>query len=475
MTRELWGVLAAAVVLIVGIFMIRRWWIQLKRLPDGAVPLYRERHTDALNSQLIGAFMLVGIGSYGAQQIRRLLVVLAQCGLEPLVGSVLIVENDSQQRKRFHEAIPPSYHDRVVYGFSDAYSGGMSNLPIAEVLEYVDIWGVPIERATYDVIDLHLRRNGNRAPSDIFTWVSLGGHGPLGLLVADRLHTRFAESQMVAFTALPTSTRLRERYRDLKAAYEKRGVIGWGISDNLGDDPASADFGMVATIVGLSDAALHGDQGTQPNNAFRLALTRDPGAVLIYQVVPATVISYPHQPIRWLPPFNYYVNHAQLVDQITASLRTVEQGKGIWSAALPSGEPDTTTFDLVLTSIWHDDLTKVRDDVIAGRKLRRTSLLNGHNGHESEPGVLFGQPNYETPFASIATDVNTDKPVCPIVAVRLAAVRNGALIVDEIVKAPRERALPAPLTTLPAPSGQQDEPTRELMASKHNTSDDTEA
>src|SRR5207248_2336778 len=88
-------------------------------LPAGAVPLATPSSMAPLRSQLIGALMLVAVGTYGLKQTQRLLVLLHACHLDALVGSILIVENDAQSRADFHTRLPAVYHDRVVYGFSE--------------------------------------------------------------------------------------------------------------------------------------------------------------------------------------------------------------------------------------------------------------------------------------------------------------------------------------------------------------------
>jgi len=424
----------------------------LWRLPEGAAAISTDALSREIRKELIGGCMAMCTGTYGLNQLGRLLVVLDQCGLERLVGSVLVIENDAQLRHQFHQDIPAVFHDRIVYGYSDAWSPGMSNWPIQQIMAHIDKWGPPIVKATAEVIDLHLRRNGARAPSNILAFISQGGQAPLGLPVIEKLYERFEETLVIGLTALPRHERLRQRFAQLKGKYEAAGVFGWVLQDNLGPDPVTSDYGMVALIVGLADAALHADQAVQPNNAFSLTFTEERGAVLVYQVAHSTVVGYKHAPNHSRQP-RYYVFKQPVVEQVLHGLRKIEESRGLWSAELPVGEPGTSIFDVVLVSLYPDDLREVQDEVNAGRRLLEKEV-RAQNGDRA---VRLGRPNYEAPFASIATVIDPEKPVCPVIVIRMAAVRDGAKIVDEIVKVPQARMLLA----LPS-GGNEKQPEKEV-------------
>lgn len=416
-------------------------------LPEGAAPItgFNEPHTGSGGNQLLGGFMSVAVGTYGLNQLLRLLILLYQCGLEGLVGSIMVVEFDAQLRAKFHRKVPRVYHDRIVYAYADEYAGGLTSRPARWAMERIDIWGVPVERGVVDLIDMHLRRNGNRSPSDIWLFLSQGGHAPVGLPVVEPLHERFDEAQILGFTSLPKHRRLRGRYHELKEAYEAAGVHGWIIQDNLGSEPVTADFGMVALLVGLSEAALNTDHATQPNNAFALALTETPGAVLIYEVASETLAAFPYKPDP-NGPERYYVTKQPVVSLTTKLMRKIDDGQGIRSSDLPTREDNTSLFDVVLQCIRRQDMTEIEDDVRAGRRLRFRYQVTP-NGH------LYGaEADYESVFASIATPINPQRPQCPVAVVRLLAVEDGAIIGSEIIKAPAERDLPgrqsSPITPL---------------------------
>ncbi len=413
------------------------------RLPDGAVIISTEGLSSALGRDLVGGLMLVAIGTFGVNQALRFLTLLAQCGLERLVGSVLIVEHDAQIRRQFRSNVPPLFADgRVVYGCSAAFAGGFANQPIDRVMDCIEIWGEPIEQAARTVIDVHLRRNESRSPSEVLVFQSLGGQAPAGVPAVATIRERFEESLTVCFTALPKHTRLRERWGDIKSAYESYGCWGWVLTDNLGADPVTADYGMVAVPLALSSATHSSDQSARLNNTLALALTQEPGAVLVYQVVADSVVGLPFRPDPSAPPTAYYTYRQPLTERTTKGLRKLRDGRGIWSADLPVGEKDAATFDIVLTSIGSADLTAVEDAVTVGSALR-VKYAPHIKGRSVGAEQLYSanRENYERIFASITTTVDPVRPICPIVLVRLVAVTDGASIVPEIVKVPRERRL----------------------------------
>jgi hypothetical protein len=422
-------------------------------LPSGSVSICTEGVTSEIRAELVSSFLLASIGTFGLNQLLRLLILLEQCGLEALVGSVLVVENDVQLRTQFAKRVPVCYGERIVYGHADSFSGGFANKDLHYAVENIDLWGASIEEAVQRVVHGHLQRSHNRAPTDILLFQSLGGQAALGVPVVQLLHERFEETFLIALTALPIHTWLRARWEELKTAYEERGVFGWVLTDNLGPEPVTADYGMAALIVALSDTSLHGDRALRLNNTLSLALTRERGGVLVYQVAHSNVVAYP---LATLPSGSarYYVQKQPVIEQVVKGLRRVEAGRGVWSAQLPVGEADTSTFDFVLLPLRHGDLTEVEDAVTAGRRLKSSTRIADRNGHGDGTATRTGEANYETQFASITTLVNPDQPVCPVVTVRLTAVKNGAGIVREIVKPPNDRTLlPTSVPQLPSGNG----------------------
>lgn len=396
----------------------------------------------AMREDLIGAFMLVAIGTFGVNQVQRLLNLLHLCHLERLVGSVLVIENDAQLREQFRHRVPVVYQDRIVLGYSEAYAGGMANRSPAAVMQHVRIWGQPIVKAAVEAADRQRRgvpgRPG-RAPGNIFAFVSLGGQAAVGLPAMHVLHEQFAEVMTLGFTALPDHKRLRDHYGLLKEAYEQRGVHGWVLADNLGPDPTTADYGMIATVVALADAALHADQATQPNNTFSLALGEERGGVLVYQLVADHIVAHPH-PVGSPAAPGYYVSKRLVVEAMIKGLERIEAGQGLWSAELPVGAAGVSTFDIVMAAVNHDDLLDIRDEVAASMEMNPAGYSGPPNGAHQGTAPKR-RANYGRSFASIVTVADPQKPLCPVVVLRLAAVQREAELMSEIVKIPGERLL----------------------------------
>jgi hypothetical protein len=408
-------------------------------LPEDAVFLHQQGDAMASYGSLVGSNMLVGIGTYGLNQLARYLTMLEQCGLERIAGSILAVENDANMVARFRANVPRAFEERIVTCASQTFSGGFGNRAAGWVMRRVGKWGVRVQTKTQEAINRHLRLNEGRAPGSIFLFLSQGGQFPVGLAALGPVRDKFRDALVIAFTALPRHSRMRRRFVDFKLEYEAQGVFGWVLQDNLGADPVTADYGMVALPLALADAALHGDHATQPNNAFSLAFTEEKGSVLVYRVVSSTEVAFPFRSDVASAP-RYFTYRQRLVDAVIDELHDIEDQRGILSAELPVIEDETSVFDVVLLGVAHDDLGSIADAVTAGRVLEAQYLTSSVGG-ELGPSCLFGRANYETPFASIATSISADDPLCPVITVRLMAVRDGAHIVDEIAKPPELRSL----------------------------------
>lgn len=426
----------------------RKKWAEIERqrrrslpLPPGTTWVRTTPLQAEIQRELVGMILLVAIGDYGTNMLIRLLKLLARCGLDRLVGGILISNNDSSSRIQFHSRIPEVYHDRVVYAFTENFSSGFGNRSIQWVLDHVDQWGGPIVDGVAEVIDKHLRLTGNLAPGIILPFVSLGGHAVTGLLAVELLHKRFEESLCAAFTALPTHRWLRKNYELLKTEYEKRGVFGWILSDNLGDEPVTADYGAVTLITALCDAALHADMRTRIDNVLTLTFTKYPGSILVYEVVQGSVIAEP-----WPDkddPVGYYVVKQPLAIEVNKLLRRLAGGQGVMSAELPIGEKGTSVFDIVMAPLLPSDLLWLKDEEFRMLKLREQYGTLSSNGSASGHTRLIGVPDRDRQFASYATVIDPKKPLCGMIGVRLSAVRDGEDIVAEIVKAPADRMLPS--------------------------------
>lgn len=410
-------------------------------LPTGAFEIYTHDTARQIPRDLAGSLMIVDIGTFALNDTRRFLSLLHLTGLEGIVGSILAVENDAEERRKFWEGIPAVFHDRVVFGFSKAYSGGAHNRPINETLHDVDIWGVPIDEAAEATIELHLRRQQCRAPGLILVPYSLGGQAPMGLVALDALSRRFVECLIVAATALPRHRRLRERFSYVKRECEAHGVKIWLLADNLAEDPVTCDAARAVAIVGLHEAALHADSPTQPNNALALASKEGVGGIVAFQVAQSRPPAYPFRPIPDGPIRCYHAPKDGVVEHTQRLLHTLEEGRGIWSTGpVPLMQTGKSTFDVVSLAVAPEDVVEVQDGVARGRQLQARFGVNGRtNGHVSLVPSVVQRADYETIFACMATVIDPDHPAFPIVAVRLAALEDRGNLVQELIKPPQER------------------------------------
>jgi hypothetical protein len=320
--------------------------------------------------------------------------------------------------------VPKVFHERIETSVSEAMAGGAANRSTQWVLDHVARWGVPVEKAARGVCDKHLRLNRSQAPAAVLLFLSQGGQAPMSLLPLEIIRKRFRETLIMGFTALPRHERLRARFPELRKQYEQRGVQGWVIQDNLNPDSATLDFGMVATPVALADAALNGDQATQPNNALSLLFPEERGGEAIYQVVSKEIVGFPFH-AGDSEPRRYYARRQSVVDAITDALDDIENGEGIWSTGARERAEGTSIFDVVLVPVGHDVLSGIKDEVLAGQKLRAVFPPAASNGQIRGRGSMVDFPNYELCFASMAEAIEDPaKPTCKVVVVRLVAVRN---------------------------------------------------
>lgn len=430
------------------------YWLLRPRLPERAAWLELDGAARRFAPELLGGLSLVAIGSYGANQLLRLLLLLEACGLERVVGSILIVENDAQLLEQFKRRLPRVFATCVVYAYCERYTGGQGNRDFAAVVSEIDFWGPPIKEAAEALVELHERRTGSRAPSSILVWWSLGGQAPMGMAALPTITQRWASVLCVAFAALPIHERLRDHLPVLKQIYDKMGVIAWILADNLSPDQELLDAAAVALVEGLADAAISAERAPALNNTLRLALQR-PGSVLVYQVAASKVVAFPTG--YWIFR-KFYVFLQPIREQILATIRAVDRGEGAWSlTGLPLGSHDASTFDLSLTSLYHADLQRLAATIADGRAMAAQVTrdhLNGslhctsatspatsaHGDHYAGP--RFAQPNYEHLFGSIVSvAAEPARVVCPVLAIRLTCVADGDRLIEEIAKSPERRLL----------------------------------
>ncbi|MGD9890080.1 MAG: hypothetical protein AB7R89_03490 [Dehalococcoidia bacterium] len=394
------------------------------------------------------AIFFIAVGTYGLNRTLASLKLLATAGLDPLVGVVLAVETDTVVRAAFAAALPVVYRDRVVYGAVEDYTG-FANRPIAQSLDQADEWAAPIARATEEAIDRYLRRSLSQAPALVWLDLSLGGQLPTGLVVLAALADRFERGTTLfaASTGLPRHRRLRDRWRAVKPRCD-RYLAGWLLIDNLGADPTTSDSALALLIAGQLAAGLTEERPTALINLLALALSEQPGGVLILQSIDRTLPAFAFQPDPIQPPI-YYVHRRPLVVQVQRTLRALDVGRGVWSADLPVAEADTSLFDLILVPLTPAALQAVRDDVAAGHEVRQ--VLLGDGAATALAALPVRQPDRDLAFGSLPAVIDPQRPLCRVIGLRITAVRDGAALVAEIVKPPAQRRWHGTRMPRPAP------------------------
>ncbi len=406
------------------------WWERRRSrvsLPDGTVFAFADGHATESPQRLAGSLMLVGVGTYGWRQIARYLQVMEANGLGGLVGSILVVENDLRMQGQCRADIPAPFRDRLHFAASDAFAGGFQNKPTSWTMARIALWANSLEEATETFIEGHNRRN-HHPPSDILFFLSLGGSAPCGVPVVQLLTERFAEVLVTGFTTLPEHTPSRERFAALKGEYERYGVHGWVVSDNLGADKVTADAGMATLLGALCQAALRADQSTALNNVMALALPEERGGILRYDIATAHVTAHP-----LVAPSGkvagYFVYKQQVVERVHKALVALREGNALPSVAVPLDTRARSVFDVVVLNLFPPDVTAVGDAVVAGRK----ADARFNPGHIGE---LFGRHNYEVIVAGLADPALAATRRSPVTVLRLALA--GAAL-DTLVLPPGER------------------------------------
>jgi hypothetical protein len=416
----------------------RKQRIAAARLHDEQVQVSTAGRAKNVGSGLIGSLMLIGTGTYGMNMLVRVLVLLYLCGLDRLVGSILLIEHDTDLRNRFRNRIPTIFHDRIVYGFSPTWSGGFANKSVTYVRERIENWGGPLRQAADQVADLHQRRTRGVPGQIIFFW-SEGGQAPVALPVLEFLRKKFSEVQIVGMTSLPKEERNRQKFVELKPDYD-RYVDGWVVSDRTVPGWETADYCMATLIVAPADAQLRDDVTTQFKNMLSLAFTEERGSVLALQFVHEVLPAF-----EWIVEgelLGYFIDKYRVVEVVQNALREIEQGNGMNSVRVAMGEPGTSVYDIVMCPLGYDerhlrdDMQGLSDAINEGYELRLT------NPQARLPGMFYGLVNHELKFGSVAEAMQQNHPIFRVVAMRLAAIKDGHKIAEELVKVPDELLLP---------------------------------
>ena len=434
--------------------------IAAARLPDGCRIVNEKGVARELRQDLIGHIMLVGTGTYGQNMLVRTLMYYYLCGLERVVGSIFLVQHGAQEREVFLRNIPDCFHKRVVFGFSNAFTGGFASKPVREVLEKIDRWGQPLTEAANTACYNH-QFVSHRPPGQVLFFWSLGGQAPVSLPVIEVIHTQFPEAQIVGFTALPENSRNREKFAQLKGRFEDddHAVAGWVVTDNLLAGREEADYCISGLLAAMSGAQLYDGESVQLNNVLALTFKETRGSVLAVQYAIRETAAYPWTISLRKGPHHlgYYVHEDDAVNAVLNALRVIEDGKCRVTAAQPIGEPGTSVFDVVMANIGidprheRDDLRDVQAKVEAGYRQRLDNLLQTGKRTDN-PRFLLGRGDYTMKFGSLPAFIDANRPVCRITALRLATIKDNGNLAIELIKFPDAQQQPALAAVLPATS-----------------------
>jgi hypothetical protein len=403
---------------------------------------------------LVGYYMLVGTGTYGQNMLVTVLRLLDLCGLAQLVGTILLIQHNQYERDRFLRDIPDCYRARVAFGFSPSFTGGMANKPVAEVIAHIDRWAAPLVKAAQTACYQHEYAT-TRLPGQIIFFWSEGGQAPVALPVIEVLHKQFPEAQIVGLTSLPAHGRNRQKFAQLKAMFEDptHGVAGWVLTDNLRPDWKNVDYCIAGLLVALSDAQLHDDETVQLNNVLALAFTERRGSVLAIQYVAQMLPAFEWMVEDYLK--GYWIYEQRLVEAVQLELRELEEGRGASSVFLPVGEPGTSVFDVVMVNVGYDeihdrdDLQTLSDAVHEGYR-HRLAHLDTNGGRPAS--MYYGLANYSLKFGTLAAYLDRTNPACRVLVVRLAAIKDGHKLTDDIASIPDNLLLPYEPKSLPVAS-----------------------
>lgn len=391
-----------------------------------------------------GRIMLVIDGTFGAGLGLPLLQWLARCGLARAVGTILLIELDDNRRARFLERIPETFRDRTVAVRFGGLPGGLANRTPEEVRALSYAWGPALRHGVADIAQLHQRLQ-HAAPALVLPLISPGGQAMLGAAAIEEVRKLFPESRYYGYTILPVDTLLRMRIPAILAAYCQAGVAGFVIADNELDEVRN-DFGMAAGIVGLIASSGEADAAVEFNNALTLLFEQAPGRLATFSTAVRQLPGHGFQPHPEVAP-RYYVQHDLLLSSMRGVLEAVQQTDdtalgNLRELGQDKVPPLTSRFDLVMTAVRPDDLKVVEDDLVLGQQ--------GYKG--------VSKRDYHMLVTSIATNIDPDMPLCPVVAVALRALPDGDRILHDLTQPRTQPQLAAPtapdsLAVVPASIG----------------------
>jgi hypothetical protein len=406
--------------------------IEESHIPDGSSFVFDNTEVRWSGLPLPGSLMLVCIGTPGMNRGRQFLSRLDYAGLSSAVGSILVINFDLLELKKFQQELPAVYQNWVVYAYAPEFGSGFGNRLYEEVKRDIGYYGVTLQEKTREAVNLHERRTGFR-PGEILMETSPGGHNYPGVLVAQTLHLLVPKVEIIATIDLPGDEPMRDDFLKAKPEYEVSGVYGWIVSDAFEFHSVTADTALTDLLVGIYAASLQGDTSPRLNNILKRVLPEGKGGVAVYQFLYSQVVAHRFQPHQSVPA-RYYAHLDQVVAELKTLMGYMEAGNGISSVRAPLGETKRATYDLVLTAYsYQHDVLAVADYLKTARQLE-ADVLPGNPQHG-----LFNRPNYHTLHASYIVPIDPNEPCCQVAVIRLRALHNWKQNFSELAKPPAER------------------------------------
>lgn len=386
-------------------------------------------------------FTLSGTGGTGIGE--SVFKQLALAGLHQYVSFILVAEPDDDSRNEFLANLPAVFHDRVILAHPTNKGGGNDHDPPELVIPEVDLWGRRGFEAAHQTIDDHLRRTGNRHLKMIIDIKGLGGSALLTSIPLEVLKERFG-CQVISIIALSEFKNLRQRYPTVKKWSELfAGVDAWIPIDNMHPFSASSDFAVSAFITGMLESPRHADAALHFNNAVAEAASDEDanGAVILLRMVTIRLASFPYYPVPGGPP-GHFIQRDVLADQVIIAARQLDDGEGLWTAALPVD--DSPVFDLFCLPIDHHELLYIQDAVQLGRWIRGRVVDAWENDRSPDGHLsLFRRPDYALIFSRLPTVITTpERAHFPIVGIRMVVALNTPDLDENLAEFPQRRRLP---------------------------------
>lgn len=368
-----------------------------------------------------GRTMFILNGSFAEGVGTDALTLLYGCGMDGMVGSILLIEADRRRRQRFKEGIPQVYYDRLVEVDFPGITGGFGNADPEAVLAKIGRWGPAVTKKAEAVCELHQRlHHGDEAALGL-VFVSEGGSAVIGTKAVETIGRIFKQMKFYGFTALPVDDRLTSRTKRIVHEYQEVGVQGFVVSSNLFDEVRN-DFGMVASIVGFASASETADASVEQNNAWYLLFDEAPGGLVSYSTFVRYIPGYRLPPTHPAVRPRYYVYGESVLSTLHTGFEEVYRPEYHALGLSRNGSvPFTSRFDIGLAAVEPAAL-KLHEDELAAAQV----------------AAGISKRNYHRLVAPIATQVDPQRILCPVGVVSLQALLHPGETLDELVKPPLE-------------------------------------